>query len=74
MEYQHYQTTYDKNDVDDNEFNVHDENILEKSISDNTEEGLNDNHELSKTPVPETMNDEDSNIDTIEHSKSQVMI
>ncbi|CAF4792828.1 unnamed protein product, partial [Rotaria magnacalcarata] len=30
-----------------------------------------DNHELSKTPVPETMNDEDSNIDTIEHSKSQ---
>ncbi|CAF1601309.1 unnamed protein product [Rotaria magnacalcarata] len=69
MEYQHYQTTYDKNDVDDNEFNVHDENILEKSISDNTEE---DNHELSKTPVPETMNDEDSNIDTIEHSKSQV--
>ncbi|CAF5155365.1 unnamed protein product, partial [Rotaria socialis] len=38
MEYQHYQTTYDKNDVDDNEFNVHDEDILEKSINDNTEE------------------------------------
>ncbi|CAF3067349.1 unnamed protein product [Rotaria socialis] len=70
MEYQHYQTTYDKNDVDDNEFNVHDEDILEKSINDNTEE---DNHELSKTPVPETMNDEDSDIDTIEHSNSQVM-
>jgi hypothetical protein len=32
-----------------------------------------DNHELSITPIPETINDEDGDIDTIESSKSQVM-
>ncbi len=35
---------------------------------------LLDNHELSITPIPESINDEDGNIDQIESSKSQVKI
>lgn len=33
-----------------------------------------DLHELSKTPIPETMNDENENIDRIESSISQINI
>jgi len=33
-----------------------------------------DDHELSITPIPEAINDEDINVDTIEPSKSQVNI
>ncbi|CAF4568504.1 unnamed protein product [Rotaria sp. Silwood1] len=69
MEHQHYQTVNEKNNVDDKEFVVNYENNLEQSTGDTIEE---DNHELSKTPIPEIINDENENLDTNEYLKSQV--
>ncbi|CAF0732263.1 unnamed protein product [Rotaria sordida] len=69
MEHRHYQTVNDKNDVDDKEFVINHENIIEQSNDDTIEE---DNHELSKTPIPEIINDEKENINTNEYLKSQV--
>jgi hypothetical protein len=88
MEHQHYRTANNENDVDDEEIAVNNKNILQKSTDDDIEEGLTkknitkkkfsfaflDNHELSVTPIPESINDEDENIDTIESTKSQVKI
>jgi hypothetical protein len=89
MEHQHYQTIND-DDGDDEEVIVSNKIILEKSTDDDIEEGLEekrkykkkkkysfvflDNHELSITPIPESINDEDGNIEEIDTSKSQVKI
>lgn len=40
MDYQHHQTVLDKNIVDEEEFVANDENALERSTGDYTEEGL----------------------------------
>ncbi|CAF1178772.1 unnamed protein product [Adineta steineri] len=70
MEHQHYQTNNDENDIDDEKFATNNVNELENSTDNDTEE---DNHELSITPIPEIINDEDDeNINTIKSSKSQV--
>ncbi|CAF4473815.1 unnamed protein product, partial [Rotaria sp. Silwood2] len=69
MEHQHHQTVNDKNNVDDKEFVINYENILEHSTGDTIEEDI---QELSKTPIPEIINDENENIDTNEYLKSQV--
>jgi hypothetical protein len=87
MDHQHYRTTND--DDDDEELVVNNKNILEKLTDDDNEEGLEekkikckrnillyflDNHELSITPIPESINDEDGNTDQIDCSKLQVKI
>ncbi len=88
MEDQHYRTNNDENDVDDEEFPINNINVLEKSTDEGLETRQNmqqinkifsflyvlDDHELSITPIPEAINDEDINVDTIEPSKSQVNI
>jgi hypothetical protein len=51
MEYQHYQTTNDDEELVANRENSNEDDIEE------------DNYELSKTPIPESINDEDENIE-----------